>query len=229
MATLTLPMGAPVLGPGGPRVTGPAGPGGGRAGSGGAGGRAGRVRGWLRGRAGRAIPAGGVAALAVDQLGQPADLAVHRLQAVLLELERVAVEALAGAGQRRAQPFTLLLDGAPAALQDPQPGVGRGVPEEGQPDAEQPAVVVGLRAGLAGQLVEAFLALGGDRVDHLPAAAGERWRVRRQRRPGARLAGGDPAGRLQPLEGGVERAERDAAQAAEHLRQLLAQLVAVHR
>jgi hypothetical protein len=39
-------------------------------------------------------------ALAVDQLRQPADLPVHRLQAVALELEGVAVDPLAGAGER---------------------------------------------------------------------------------------------------------------------------------
>src|SRR5688572_29588763 len=73
---------------------------------------------------GRRCPAGRVrsarlAAFGVDQLGEPADLPVHRLQAVALELERVAVEPLAGAGQRRAQALSLLLDGPAAAFEDP--------------------------------------------------------------------------------------------------------------
>ena len=85
-------------------------------------------------------------------------------------------------------------------------------------DAEAAAVVVGLRAGLADQLVEALLALGGDRVDHLAAPAGERRRVGRQQRVRVGLVGGDEPGRVHPLERRVERAEGDAAQAAEHLR-----------
>ena len=167
--------------------------------------------------------------LPVDELRQPADLAVHRLEPVALQLERVAVDALAGPRQRGPQTLPLPLDRAPAALEDPQPHVRGGVPEEGQVDAEVTSVVVRLRAGLADQFLEALLALRGDRVDHLPAAAGERRRVRRQQLPWAGLDDGDEPGRVEPLQRGIQRAVGDAAQAPEHRRELLAQLVPVHR
>src|SRR4051812_40770527 len=69
------------------------------------------------------LVSGRAAALVVDELGQPADLAVHRLQAVPLQLERVAVDPLAGAGQRRAQALALPLHGPAPALEDLQPGL----------------------------------------------------------------------------------------------------------
>src|SRR3954453_10936092 len=127
--------------------------------------------GWCR-RPGRRVA--GLLALAVDQLGEPAHLAVHGVQAVPLQLQGVAVQLLLGATQRVHQPVPLALDGAPATLQDPQPHVGGRVPEEGQVDAEATLVVVGLRPGLADQFGEALLALRGDRVDDLAAAPGQR-------------------------------------------------------
>src|SRR3954452_22948713 len=117
------------------------------------------------------VHASGVVLLAVDQLGEPADLTVDGVQPVALQFEGVAVELLLGAAQRVDQPVALPLDGPPAALQDPQPDVGRGVPEEGQVDAEAALVVIGLRAGGADQLGESLLAGGGDRVDDLAPPA----------------------------------------------------------
>src|SRR3954452_18564087 len=73
-----------------------------------------------------------VVAFVVDQLGEPADLAVDRVQAVALQFERVAVQLLLGAPQRVEEPVALALDRAPAALEDPQPHVCGGVPEERQ-------------------------------------------------------------------------------------------------
>ena len=141
----------------------------------------GLVRGWCGGIAGgcrprrlRVLGLRCLAALGVDELVEPADLAVHRLQPVPLQLEGVAVDPLPGPRERGPEPFPLLLDGAAAALEDPQARVCGGVPEEREADAEQAAVVVGLRTGLADQLVEALLALGGDRVDDLAPPAGER-------------------------------------------------------
>src|SRR3712207_1150574 len=136
MATLTLPMGAPVLGqwvPGYPDRwwSGTDGRMDGSGRSGGARPRVGRIRGWLSGRAGRIgrepLSSRRAASLVVDQLGEPADLSVHRFQAVALQLQRVAVEALAGAGQRGPEALPLPLHCAPATFQDPQPGVGGGV------------------------------------------------------------------------------------------------------
>src|SRR3954447_23598481 len=135
----------------------------------------------------------GVVLLAVDQLGEPADLAVDRVQAVPLQFEGVAVELLLGAPQRVHEPVALPLDGAPAALEDAQPDVGRGVPEERQVDAEATLVVVGLRAGGADQFVEALLALGGDRVDDLAPAAGQRGGVGGEQCPRRGVVAGDQA------------------------------------
>src|SRR3954449_3905234 len=91
---------------------------------------------------GARVVGSGVVLLAVDQLGEPADLAVDRVQAVPLQFEGVAVELLLGAPQRVQEPVALALDRAPAALEDPQPHVCGGVPEEGQVDAETALVVV---------------------------------------------------------------------------------------
>src|SRR5215213_3354245 len=126
MATLTLPMRAPCFSDRDGPVTvdrrrGPGRLGGSTGGSGGSGGgarRGRRVRRGLRGPSGRTVGpgSGGAAALVVDQLGQPADLAVDRVKPVALQFEGVAVDALAGAGQRRAQALPLALDGAAAPL-----------------------------------------------------------------------------------------------------------------
>src|SRR5215204_2890862 len=72
----------------------------------------GRVRGLLPGGSGADV----VVALVVDQLGEPADLAVDGVEAVALQLEGVAVQLLLGAAQRVPQPVALPLDGPPAAL-----------------------------------------------------------------------------------------------------------------
>src|SRR3712207_4858695 len=89
----------------------------------------------FRSRAGGAVSwvlarRSGVVLLAVDQLGEPADLAVDGVQAVPLQFEGVAVELLLGAAQRVHEPVALTFDGAPPALEDAQPHVDRGVPEE---------------------------------------------------------------------------------------------------
>src|SRR3712207_7722988 len=89
-----------------------------------------------------------------------------RFQAVALEFQGVAVQPLPGPAQRDPQALALPFDGAAAALEDAQPDVRGGVPEERQADTEEPAVVVRLRTGLTDQLVEALLALGGGRGEH---------------------------------------------------------------
>ena len=99
-----------------------------------------------------------------DQLVEPAHLALAGVEAELVQLAGVAVDLLAGPGQRGAQALPALLDGAPAALQDAHPDLGRGAGEERQVHAEA-VVVPGLRAGLGEQLGEPLLALGGDPVD----------------------------------------------------------------
>src|SRR5689334_2876525 len=57
----------------------------------------------------------------VDELGQPAHLVLDRLQPVALELERVAVEPLARAGERAAHAVEALLQPTAATLEDAQP------------------------------------------------------------------------------------------------------------
>ena len=127
----------------------------------------------------------GVLALALDQLVEPADLALDGLEPVPLQLEGVAVDPLAGAGQRRAEAVEALLEPRPAALEDAQPGGGVGAGEEREVDAEV-LVLPGGRAGLGEQLLEVLLALGGEPVDDPRPLAG-------QRRGGAGGLLGDPA------------------------------------
>ena len=113
----------------------------------------------------RAVSFGG------DQLVEPADLALHGLEAVALELEGVAVELLAGAGDRGAGVRLALLEPAAPALEDPQPDVGIGLGEEGEPDAEG-FVVPRRRAALGELLLQPLLAVSGELVDVLLAPAG---------------------------------------------------------
>src|ERR1700759_1507095 len=56
--------------------------------------------------------------LVLDQLVEPAHLALAGLQAHPMQFARVAVDLLARPGQGRAQAFPAFLDLAPAALQD---------------------------------------------------------------------------------------------------------------
>src|SRR6185437_13115945 len=81
------------------------------------------------------------APLGVDQLVEPADLALDRVEAVLLELEGVSVELLPGPGQRHAEAVAPLLHPPPAALQDAQPGLGVRMREEGEVHPEALVVV----------------------------------------------------------------------------------------
>ncbi len=184
--------------------------------------RAWSVRAWSGGgfgRAGRPLPP-----LVVDQLGQPADLAFHRVETVLLQFERVPVQALPGARERRPQAVPALLDPAPAALQDAQPDIRVGLGEEREVHAER-VVVVRLRAGLGEQLGQPLLALDGQPVDHLAAAAGQR------RRGSGRIRRlfGDPAGLAHPAQRGIERAVGEGPEGAEDRPEPGTQLVPVHR
>ncbi len=149
---------------------------------------------------------GSAGALVGDELLQPADLALAGVEAVALQFQGVRVEAFGGPAEHVAQAFAPLLDLAAATLEDPQAGRLVGPGEEREVHAEA-GVVVRLGAGLGEQLREPFLALGGDLVDDPTAPAGQRRDlVRGDRR---RLGLGDPAGRLQPAQGRVERAVAD--------------------
>ena len=191
--------------------------------------RAGRVSGGRRGwrRAGRGSGCGGRRgrALGLDQLGEPAHLALGRVQAVPLQLGGVEVEALAaprGGGADRVEP---LLEPAAATLEDPQPDRGLGAGEEGEVHVER-AVLPGGRAGLGDQRLEVVLAVGGELVDDArPPAAGRRRRGRAGRARGL----GDPAAAEQVAQARVEGAVGQRAERPEHRVEALAQLVAVHR
>src|SRR5260221_4019804 len=66
------------------------------------------------------------APLGSDQLVQPADFALYRLQSVPLQLEGVAVDALPGPCEARAERLDPLLKPAAPAFPDPEPDVCRG-------------------------------------------------------------------------------------------------------
>ena len=80
----------------------------------------------------------------LDQLGEPADLAVDGLERVLVQLTGVAVEPLAGP-RRAAHAVATFLDLAPPALEHLEPDVGAGLGEEREPGAEA-LVVEGIGA-----------------------------------------------------------------------------------
>src|SRR5215469_5434481 len=71
-----------------------------------------------------------------DQLVQPADFPLDRLQAMLVQLQGVAVQALPGPGQGRAHALHPFLEPAAPSLQDAQPDVRPGLAEEGEPVPE---------------------------------------------------------------------------------------------
>jgi len=104
----------------------------------------------------------------LDELGQPADLAVDGLEPVLVQRAGVAVQPFAGAGKRAAHAVALLLDAAAPAFEDLEPDVGARLGEERQPGAE-PLVVEGIRTDLTQQLGQVFLALCGEPVNPLAA------------------------------------------------------------
>src|SRR6185312_6154982 len=159
--------------------------------------------------------------LGCDQLVEPADFPLDRLKSVPLQLERVAVQALSGPRQRRAEGIQPLFEPGPAALQDAQPDVRAGLAEEGEPDAEAVVLPRG-RARLGQELLQPLLALRGQPVDDLRPAAGQ---------GAARHAGfllGDQALGQEVLEAGVERAVPERAERAEEGIQPLAQFIAVH-
>src|SRR5689334_7158731 len=88
------------------------------------------------GRSGLGARVGGVAPLGVDELGEPAHLALGALLAVPLERLRPRVQATALAGGVGAHGLELLLDPRATALEDPQPDVGLGPGEEREAHTE---------------------------------------------------------------------------------------------
>src|SRR6266542_6730234 len=179
---------------------------------------AGRVRGHVRWERLALV----VAPLRRDQLIQPPHLALHGLQAVSLQFERVAVEPLPGAGERGTYPFQALLQPAAPALEDAHPYCRVGPGEEREVDAEVLVLPRG-RSGLGQQPLEMLLTLGGELVDDLGALARQGQGSVRQRHV---LRA--PAAAEQVLETRVQRAVRERAERAEQGVETLAQLVSVH-
>src|SRR3954469_14459414 len=107
-------------------------------------------------------------ALAPDQLVEPPDLALDRLQPVLLQLQGVVVDPLPSPGQRGAYALQPFLEAAAPAFENPQPYVGAGVSEEGEVNSEA-LVLPGGGAGLGEEILQALLAVGGELVDDLRA------------------------------------------------------------
>ena len=139
-------------------------------------------------------------ALGVDQLGEPAHLALDRLHAVPLELGRVAVDLLLGHGQLALHPVEPLLQPAAAALEHAQPDLHVGAAEEGEPDVEV-VVLPGGGTHLRHQVLELRVTGVGELVDDL-RPAGHRRRHRRDLL--------DERGAQHLLQGGVEGAVRRA-------------------
>ena len=135
-----------------------------------------------------------------DQLVQPADFPLDRLQAVPVQLEGVAVQALPGPGQGGADALHPLLEPAAPALQDPQPDVRPGLAEEGEPDTES-VVLPGGGPRLGEQVLQPLLAFGGQPVDDLRPASGQRPRRRQARHP-------PRSGRCAAVPSGTGRATR---------------------
>jgi hypothetical protein len=86
----------------------------------------------------------GIAALGVDQVREPVDLTLDRLDAVPLELAGVPVDLLLGHRQLALDPVESLLEAGTTALEHAQPDLHVGRGEEGEPDVE---VVVLPRGG----------------------------------------------------------------------------------
>src|SRR5690349_11218682 len=125
-----------------------------------------------------------VATFGPDEVGEPADLALHGLDAVALELPGVAVDLGLRAGQLVLDPGEALLEPRAAPLQDTQADLHVGGGEEREPDVE---VVVLPRSGadLRHQPLELLVARGRDLVDDARPTA---------RRRGGRADLGDEVG-----------------------------------
>src|SRR4051794_8196120 len=173
------------------------------------------------------VGGGGLAvrAFACDQFLDPPDLALGRLEAVPGELLGVRVEPFPRAGHARPDAVRTLLEPAATPLEDAQAHLGVGLPEEREVDAE--VLVLPRRgAGLAEQVGEALLAVGGELVDDLAALAGE---GRGVGQVGVGLVLGDPPVGLHVAQCRVQRAVGQRPEAAEQGVEPLAQLVPVQR
>jgi hypothetical protein len=159
----------------------------------------------------------GVAPFGVDELTEPADLALGGLLTVALEGRRVGVEALAAAGCGFTHALEVLLDPRATALEDAQAHVALGTGEEREPHVEA-VVLVGRGVGAGDEPGEVLLA-GCRQLVHDPGSP-----TARAGRVG-RL--GDETVVEQVAQGGVERAVGQRAERAERGVETTAQVVTV--
>ena len=145
-----------------------------------------------------------------------------------MQFERVAVEPLPGPCHRGPDGVEPFFQPAAAALQDPQPDVGAGLPEEREMHAE-PVVFPGRGPRLGQQVLQPFLAVRRQPVNDLRAAAGPRAPSPSRPRRASGLVLGDQPLREQFLQARVERAIPEGTERTEQRVQALTQLVAVHR
>src|SRR3569833_3601649 len=162
-------------------------------------------------------------ALAPDQLVEPPDFALDRLQPVLLQLERVVVDPLTSPGQRGTYALQAFLEAAAPAFEDPQPYVGAGLSEEGEMHSDA-LVLPGGGARFGEELLQARLPFGGELVHDLRAAGRGR-----PDRGGLLVVLGDQPLFEQLLEAGVERTVGEGAEHAQQGVEPFTQLVAMHR
>src|SRR6516225_6805112 len=92
-----------------------------------------------------------------------------------VQFQGVAVHTLPGACEGRPDGLHTFLKAAATALEDPEPYVGPGLPEEREVNAE-PVVVPRRRAALAEELLQPLLALGRQPVYLQRPPAGPRAR-----------------------------------------------------
>src|SRR6188472_3410564 len=119
---------------------------------------------------------GGVTPFGVDELAEPAHLALGGLLAVALEGRGVGVDPLTAAGRGLADPLEVLLHARASALEDAQAHLLLGAGEEGEAHVEA-VVVPGRGVGAGDEVGEVLLAAGGELVDDAGALAARRNRV----------------------------------------------------
>ena len=153
-------------------------------------------------------------ALGVDEVGEPAHLALDGLDRVAAQLAEVAVVAAGGV----ALAVEALLEPRTTALEDAQPDVGAGAREEREPHVE--ALVLPRVGPVVGDLLGEHLAPGRRDLVGDPLT---------QRDGGGVGHLGDHPVAKHPLERGVERAVGEQAGPPEQQVEPLAQLVAVQR
>src|SRR5580700_155255 len=146
-----------------------------------------------------------------------------------VQFQGVAVNALPGSRQSRPDGLHALLEPAAPPLEDPEPYVGPRLPEKREVNSE-PVVVPRRGTALAEQVLQPFLAFGGQPVHLQRPPAGTRPASRGgPGRLGLVVLLRDQPGREQFVQARVERPVGERAEQPEDAGDLLAQLIAVHR